>query len=139
MHTINRTKGSMMDSWEPTISAGAGPKYRAIVAALADDIRSGRLAPGTRLPPQRVLAKHLKVDLTTVTRAFNEAGRMGLIDASAGRGSFVRALAPSSAGPRRTDPSGSIDFSMNMPPQPAEARLAERMQAGLARLIGSPG
>ena len=128
-----------MDSWEPTISAGAGPKYRAIVAALADDIRSGRLAPGTRLPPQRVLAKHLKVDLTTVTRAFNEAGRMGLIDASAGRGSFVRALAPSSAGPRRTDPSGSIDFSMNMPPQPAEARLAERMQAGLARLVGSPG
>ncbi|ACL61690.1 PLP-dependent aminotransferase family protein [Methylobacterium nodulans] len=129
----------MMESWSPTIAAGAGPKYLAIVKALADDIRSGRLSPGARLPPQRALAKHLDVDLTTVTRAFNEARRMGLIDASAGRGSFVRGSALPSASLPRPDPSGSVDFSMNMPPQPAEARLAERIEAGLSRLAGSPG
>ncbi|GMA74299.1 hypothetical protein GCM10025880_07160 [Methylorubrum aminovorans] len=129
----------MMESWNPTIAGDAGPKYLAIVKALAEDIRAGRLPPGVRLPPQRALAKHLNVDLTTVTRAFNEARRTGLIDATAGRGSFVRRLPPPPAEMRRPDPSGSVDLSMNMPPQPAAARLAERMEAGLSRLAGSPG
>ncbi|GJD36405.1 aminotransferase-like domain-containing protein [Methylobacterium aerolatum] len=129
----------MMEFWNPTIAGDAGPKYLAIVKALADDIRAGRLSPGVRLPPQRALAKHLNVDLTTVTRAFNEARRSGLIDAAAGRGSFVRAAAPPAARVLGPDPSGSVDFSMNMPPQPVAARLAERMEGGLAQLSGSPG
>lgn len=128
-----------METWSPTISGDTGPKYRAIVKALAEDIRTGRLPPGARLPPQRALAKQLNVDLTTVTRAFNEARRTGLIDATTGRGSFVRGHAPNPAEIRRPDPSGSVDFSMNMPPQPIVARLAERMETGLSRLAGSPG
>ncbi|MGU3385139.1 aminotransferase-like domain-containing protein [Methylobacterium sp. 275MFSha3.1] len=127
----------MMESWSPTIAGDTGPKYLAIVRALAEDIRAGRLSPGARLPPQRALAKHLNVDLTTVTRAFNEARRTGLIDATAGRGSFVRASRSPAAEMRRPDPSGSVDFSMNMPPQPEAARLAERLEAGLSRLAGS--
>lgn len=129
----------MTETWSPTISGDAGPKYRAIVKALAEDIRTGRLSPGVRLPPQRALAKQLNVDLTTVTRAFNEARRAGLIDATAGRGSFVRGHLSNPAELRRPDPSGSVDFSMNMPPQPIAARLATRMEAGLCRLAGSPG
>jgi DNA-binding transcriptional MocR family regulator len=129
----------MMDFWTPTIAGDAGPKYLAIVRALTEDIRAGRLPPGARLPPQRALAKQLDVDLTTVTRAFNEARRAGLIDATAGRGSFVRGSAPPAVVLRRQDLSASIDFSMNMPPQPAAARLAERMEAGLSRLAGSAG
>ena len=128
-----------MEAWNPTIRDEEGPKYLAIVRILAEDIRSGRLPPGTRLPPQRSLAKHLNVDLTTVTRAFNEARRTGLIDASAGRGSFIRAASPSLAKAATADPSGSVDFSMNMPPQPAAARLAERMESGLSRLSASAG
>ncbi len=127
----------MMESWSPTIAGDTGPKYLAIVRALAEDIRAGRLSPGARLPPQRALAKHLNVDLTTVTRAFNEARRTGLIDATAGRGSFVRASRSPAGEMRRPDPSGSVDFSMNMPPQPEAARLAERLEAGLSRLAGS--
>ncbi len=127
-----------MESWNPTIAGDAGPKYLAIVRALADDIRAGRLPPGMRLPPQRALAKHLNVDLTTVTRAFNEARRTGLIDATAGRGSFVRGPTPAIE-TRRPEPSGSVDFSMNMPPQPVAARLAERMEMGLSRLARSSG
>ncbi|WP_132255647.1 PLP-dependent aminotransferase family protein [Methylobacterium segetis] len=131
----------MMEAWSPTIVAAAGPKYLAIVKALAEDIRSGRLAPGSRLPPQRALAKHLNVDLTTVTRAFNEARRTGLIDAAVGRGSFVRGSSRPSRGSSLPvlSPSGSVDFSMNMPPQPAEARLAERLEGGLSRLAATPG
>ncbi|MGC5781653.1 PLP-dependent aminotransferase family protein [Methylobacterium sp. NFXW15] len=129
----------MMESWNPTIAGDAGPKYLAIVKALAEDIRAGRLPPGMRLPPQRALAKHLNVDLTTVTRAFNEARRTGLIEATTGRGSFVRGPTSSPAERRRPDPSGSVDFSMNMPPQPAAAHLAERMEAGLSQLATSSG
>ena len=129
----------MFESWSPTIAGETGPKYLAIVRALTADIRAGRLAQGARLPPQRALAKQLNVDLTTVTRAFNEARRVGLIDATAGRGSFVRGPRSPAAEVPRPDPSGSIDFSMNMPPQPAAARLAERLEAGLSRLAGSSG
>ena len=129
----------MTESWNPTIAGDAGPKYLAIVKALAEDIRAGRLSPGVRLPPQRALARHLNVDLTTVTRAFNEARRTGLIDATAGRGSFVRGPERKVAEARKPDPAGSVDFSMNMPPQPVAARLAERMETGLSRLAGSAG
>lgn len=128
-----------MKGWSPTISAEDGPKYRAIVRALAKDVRSGRLPPGAQLPPQRMLAKQLNVDLTTITRAFNEARKAGLIDATVGRGSFVRGAAASAADLRKLHPSASVDFSMNMPPQPPAAKLAERMQTGLASLTGSPG
>ena len=128
-----------MKEWVPTISTEDGPKYRAIVRALAEDVRSGRLPPGAQLPPQRVLAKQLNVDLTTITRAFNEARKAGLIDATVGRGSFVRGGPASTDELRKLHPSASVDFSMNMPPQPAAAKLVERIQTGLASLTSSPG
>jgi len=119
----------------PQIENGGGPKYLVIAEALLADVQSGRLKPGHRLPPQRQLAKELGVDLTTVTRAFNEARRMGLIEAHVGRGSFVRGR-PSEA----PVPAGApiIDLSMNMPPQPPEARLRERLQEGIAGVLSSP-
>ena len=124
-----------MESWTPTIAA-EGPKYLAILRALSEDIGSGLLAPGARLPAQRALARRLDVDLTTVTRAFIEARRIGLIEAAAGRGSFVRGAAPRRPAP--ADLSAGIDFSMNMPPQPPAARLAERIAADLGRIAASP-
>jgi DNA-binding transcriptional MocR family regulator len=127
-----------VESWSPTITDEPGPKYLAIVKALAADIGAGRLAAGARLPAQRALAKQLDVDLTTVTRAFNEARRTGLIDAAVGRGSFVRAAGLALPKPAKPDPAGSVDFSMNMPPQPEEARLPERISRGMAALAGAP-
>jgi DNA-binding transcriptional MocR family regulator len=126
-----------MLSWTPRIEPGNGPKYLAIAEALLADVRSGRLRPGERLPPQRVLAKEIGVDLTTVTRAFNEARRHGLIDASAGRGSFVRAPTTSPHA-LATGLLPAIDMSMNAPPQPREARLAERLRDGIADVLASP-
>jgi DNA-binding transcriptional MocR family regulator len=101
------------------------------------DIQSGRLGPGARLPPQRSLAKDLGVDLTTVTRAFNEARRRGLIDATTGRGSFVRAAAPELNAVSDAVPP-AIDLSMNMPPQPAAAKLQEHIREGIAAVLSSP-
>ena len=83
-----------MQNWKPDFSVLAGPKYLAIAEALARDVRNGTLRAGTRLPPQRILADVLGVDLTTVTRAYNEARRQGLIEGEGRRGSFVRPVAP---------------------------------------------
>ena len=55
-------------AWVPRIAKGAGPVYLAIADALAEDILSGRLCPGMRLPPQRTLADALDIDFTTVTQ-----------------------------------------------------------------------
>ncbi|MCB8820523.1 aminotransferase-like domain-containing protein [Microvirga rosea] len=126
-----------MLSWLPQIRSGGGPRYLAIAEALLSDIQSGRLKPGDRLPPQRELAKELGLDLTTVTRAFNEARRRGLIEASPGRGSFVRRKASLSEGNASAE-SPIIDLSMNMPPQPPEAQLRERIHAGIMGVLSSP-
>jgi len=121
----------------PQIENESGPKYLAIAEALLADVQSGRLKPGHHLPPQRQLAKELGVDLTTVTRAFNEARRMGLIEANTGRGSYVRGKASEQD---NVAPTGApiIDLSMNMPPQPSAARLRERIQEGIAGVLSSP-
>ncbi|MFY0100221.1 GntR family transcriptional regulator, partial [Acinetobacter baumannii] len=70
-----------------------------------------RLKPGDRLPPQRMLADRLDVDLTTVTRAYGEARRRQLLEGRGAAGSFVAAP--------KVDLSQVIDLSMNIPPPPA--------------------
>ena len=75
--------------WIPTITEGSGSVYIRIVDALSADIASGRLARGQQLPTHRALARALDIDLTTVTRAYGEARRRGLIDARVGQGTFV--------------------------------------------------
>ena len=66
------------------------PVYREIADAIAREIRAGRLKPGQRLPTQRELATQLGVTLTTVTRAYAEADRRGLVQGEVGRGTYAR-------------------------------------------------
>ncbi len=79
-----------MNDWFPDLSHSAKPRYLAIADIIADDVKSGRLADGDRLPPQRALAKRLSIDFTTVARGYVEAQRRGLIDSRVGQGTFVR-------------------------------------------------
>jgi DNA-binding transcriptional MocR family regulator len=53
-------------------------------------IEAGELEPGGRLPTHRELAEHLGVAVTTVTRAYREARKRGLVTGQVGRGTFVR-------------------------------------------------
>lgn len=118
--------------WSPTLDAAGGPVYEGIVEALERDISSGRLHRGERLPTHRALAKALGVDLTTVTRAYNEARRRGLTDARVGQGTFV---SESRARPAGHAAAGiAVDLSMNLPPSPIEADLEGRIMRGLAAL-----
>jgi DNA-binding transcriptional MocR family regulator len=118
--------------WLPTISEWSGPLYLRIVDALSADIASGRLARGQQLPTHRALAQALDVDLTTVTRAYGEARRRGLLDARVGQGTFVSETTARSASdvPYQV----KIDLSMNVPPHPVEASLDVRITQGLAAI-----
>ena len=119
-----------MKSWAPVLQGRDGPKYLAIADAIAADVSAGRLAPGDRLPPQRDLAGRLKLDFTTVARGYVEAGKRGLVESVVGRGTFVRrhASVRGDAGPQRS----RADFTMNMPPEPDDPELLQRMRAGFA-------
>jgi len=107
--------------WHPEIEAGPAPFYERLVHAIASDVRRGALAAGARLPPQRDLAFRLGVSVGSVTRAYAEAERRGLLVAHVGRGSFVRGASSPvpdvpalerGAGGR----AGIIDLRCNTPP-----------------------
>lgn len=75
--------------WCPVVQKSDEPFYLSLIRALQDDVAAGRLAVGTRLPTQRDLATRLGVALGTVTRAYAEAARRGLVHGDGRRGTFV--------------------------------------------------
>lgn len=89
---------SYLAHWKEEISQSPNAIYLTLVDALAHSIRKGDLRDGDKLPPQRTIAEHLGTNLTTVTRAFTEARRRGLIDATVGRGTFIRVGAGKATG-----------------------------------------
>jgi GntR family transcriptional regulator/MocR family aminotransferase len=69
--------------------SGPGGRRAALIAALRDAVRSGRLAPGTRLPPYRSLAADLGVARNTVADAYAELVAEGWLTARQGSGTRV--------------------------------------------------
>ena len=62
-----------------------------VANALTIEIRSGRLAPGDRLPTEAVLALQFAVSRTVVREAVSRLKSLGLVDSRQGSGVFVRA------------------------------------------------
>ncbi|HEY2229275.1 MAG TPA: PLP-dependent aminotransferase family protein [Xanthobacteraceae bacterium] len=122
-----------MFDWMPDLSGLDKPRYLAIADAIEADIHSGRLSPSDRLPPQRKLARRLDIDFTTVARGYVEAQKRGLIESRVGHGTFVRASAKRRHGPMARHPE-IVDLSMNLPPEPDDPELLDRMQDGLEAL-----
>lgn len=116
--------------WTPRVEKSEGPLYLAIAEALADDIGAGRLTAGTRLPPQRALAEVLGIDFTTVSRAYAEAQRRGLVEGRVGQGTYV--LAARTPPPRAAQ--ALVDMTMNLPPQLDDARPLARLWKDIGRL-----
>ncbi|MDQ2104057.1 aminotransferase-like domain-containing protein [Azospirillum isscasi] len=131
--------------WVPSLEDRSRPVYLAIADAIAADIGAGRLRPGDRLPPQRILADRLGIDFTTVSRAYGEARHRGLVDARVGQGTFVRkggpAVQPAPAEPQAAAaPPLAVSMAMNQPPQPEEsAALTARMSRGIAAATAGLG
>ncbi|MGN6319522.1 MocR-like ectoine utilization transcription factor EhuR [Trinickia sp.] len=78
-------------AWREAVDAvhGAESKYKRLVKAIAGDIEAAVLVSGARLPPQRDVATELGISVQTVTNAYKELERQGLIRCEVGRGSFV--------------------------------------------------
>ncbi|MGV9852178.1 MocR-like pyridoxine biosynthesis transcription factor PdxR [Streptomyces sp. NPDC003442] len=81
----------------------AGSRRTALMAALREAIRDGRLAPDTRLPPYRSLAADLGIARNTVADAYAELVAEGWLTARQGSGTRV-APRPASPPPRRRTP-----------------------------------
>ncbi|WP_225822551.1 PLP-dependent aminotransferase family protein [Streptomyces naphthomycinicus] len=81
--------------------SGPGGRRAALIRALRDAVRGGRLAPGTRLPPYRSLAADLGVARNTVADAYAELVAEGWLTARQGSGTRVAAgVLPVSSGRR---------------------------------------
>ncbi|GAA0647727.1 PLP-dependent aminotransferase family protein [Streptomyces malaysiensis subsp. malaysiensis] len=79
----------------------AGSRRTALMAALREAIRDGRLAPDTRLPPYRSLAADLGIARNTVADAYAELVAEGWLTARQGSGTRVASRpAPPSPGRR---------------------------------------
>lgn len=124
-----------MQNWKPDLQSASGPKYLAIAQAISHDIDAGTLSEGMRLPPQRALAEALGVDLTTVTRAYGEAQRLGLIEGDGRRGSFIRRRKMEASKPSYGEPA---DTGMNAPPEIPGTMFADAFQRSADALLKRP-
>ncbi|MFF8958204.1 PLP-dependent aminotransferase family protein [Streptomyces sp. NPDC014894] len=106
--------------------------YRRVADTVAEEIRSGRLRAGDRLPPQREFARRHAIANSTATRVYQELARRGLTVGEVGRGTFVRAADRPAASPL-TEPSGTrVDLELNYPEAPGQSAL---LAAGLGELL----
>ncbi|HZD71797.1 MAG TPA: PLP-dependent aminotransferase family protein [Actinomycetes bacterium] len=71
-------------------AAGEGPLHARLASALAAAIERGDILPGTRLPPERSLAKALSVGRSTVVAAYASLARQGLVARRQGSGTWVQ-------------------------------------------------
>lgn len=73
----------------PDSLAGRGPIYQRLAAQIRGLIVEEILPPGARLPAAEHLAAQLNISRLTVLRAYGVLQRIGLVEGTAGRGTFV--------------------------------------------------
>ncbi len=124
--------------WVPQYSHQTQPVYLMIADALEQDIESGRLAEGDRLPTLKDLAEALNVTPGTVGRAYDEAAKRGLVAGEVGRGTFVRQLRQPLPAPSVPTPvageSSQIDLSII---KPNDAHMSEWLGTAISELAAS--
>ena len=113
--------------WLPRLTVQGGPRFLQIADALQAAMAEGSLRPGDRLPPQRQLAAQLNIDLTTVTRAYDEAKRRHLLEGRGAHGTYVAAP--------KVEHNSILDLSMNTPPAPQGVDFNDLMKQGLSQVL----
>jgi DNA-binding transcriptional MocR family regulator len=113
--------------WLPRLAVHGGPRFLQIADALQAAVAEGVLKPGDRLPTQRLLAARLDVDLTTITRAYDEARRRNLLEGRGARGTYVAAP--------KAELSPVLDLSMNTPPPPDGVDFDDLLKQGLSQVL----
>lgn len=122
-----------MTMWFIDPTALTRPVYLSLADQVGRAIRDGRLTQGMRLPPHRTLADQLKISVQTVSRAYDELIRRGLLVGETGRGTFVRAARSEGSLPYLPERLGEvIDLSILKPV--CETMHLEKMRRALIAL-----
>ncbi len=94
------------------------PIYKQIADQIATMIEDGDLKANSKLPTHRWLADKLGVTVGTITRAYAEVERRGLVEAKVGAGTYVSDTSkPSWVFEQSTVAQGEMNFGYNIPPQ----------------------
>lgn len=122
------------------LAEGRGVKYKRLAEALEKSIGEGLIEPGSKLPPHRLLADSLGVTIGTISRAYGELERVGLVVARVGDGTYVRQKGmerPRDSGFRNVsdEPQPFFDMSRN---QPIPGREAAFLSQSLQTLASDP-
>ncbi|MEZ5332136.1 MAG: PLP-dependent aminotransferase family protein [Thermoanaerobaculia bacterium] len=115
------------------VAPGSLPLFRQIYRTVREAILDGRLAPGTRLPSTRTLARDLCVSRTTAEEAFAQLQAEGFVERRVGSGTYVAAIErtatprphgrpPRPAGPRPISSRAAAARRHAAFPQPAPVR-----------------
>lgn len=110
------------------------PIYRQLVDQVIHLVAAGQLAPGSLLPSVRELAASLRVNAMTVSKAWAELARLGVVESERGTGMRVAALRESAAARlRRLDPllDQVADAARRLDLAPAA--VADRLRSRLER------
>src|SRR6185369_11385993 len=70
------------------------PQFRQLYDGLAQAIREGQFAPGSRLPSTRALAQHLGIARNTAHLSFEQLIAEGYLEGRVGAGTFVASALP---------------------------------------------
>ncbi len=120
----------------------AGPGLRrGLTGALREAVRTGRLAPGTRLPSSRTLAADLGIARNTVADAYADLVAEGWLTARQGSGTRVadRAVVPpADTAPRPRGPARPAYDLRPGTPDLASFPRAEWLKAARRALIAAP-
>lgn len=93
-----------MANWHPDKSKIGKPAFKSLAEQISSAIHQGLLEPGERLPTQRDLAADIHLSLQTVSRAYEELHRRGLIQGEIGRGTYVKTIPRFETTPFRSAP-----------------------------------
>lgn len=115
----------MIRSVEQT-SLHAPQLYERIASRLADDVRSGALAPGERLPGERELARRLGVGRSSVREAIASLQVDGVVVTRPGSGTYVADAPPLARDDAAADVSPSALLEARALVEPRIAALAAR-------------
>jgi len=147
--------GDALDGWR----RGPGPLHRRLAAALASAAERQDLLPGMKLPPERALAAQLGVARTTVSAAYEQLERSGLVRRRQGRGTHVTGADGADGGARAADlatslqrnvlfrrigesPADAVDMLGSRAPPSAPVRdvlATAARQVNFGELAGEPG
>lgn len=115
-----------MTIWAPDFDSSDQPLYLALADALERDLGEGRLSAGDRLPTHRALARELGVSIGTVTRAYAEAEKRGLVRGEVGRGTFIEGR--DAAGGFPSEGGGPLDLALTWPLYGVDPPLGEALR-----------